>query len=30
MSVHDIDVQKVGPSPFHGCYFLGQSGKVSS
>jgi hypothetical protein len=30
MSVHDIDVQKIGPSSFHGCYLLGQSGKVSS
>ena len=30
MSVHDIDMEDVGPRPFHGCHFLGQSGKVSS
>ena len=29
VSVHDIDVQKVGPRTLHGCHFLCQSGKVS-
>jgi hypothetical protein len=30
MSVHDIDVQEVGSGSFHGCYFFGQPGKISS
>jgi hypothetical protein len=29
VSVHDIDVQKVGPCTLYGCHLLGQSGKVS-
>jgi hypothetical protein len=30
MSVHDIDMQEIGPRTFYGCHFLGQSGKVGS
>src|SRR5687767_10775401 len=30
MSIHHIDVQKVGSRTFHSCYFIGQSGKVGS